>query len=190
MSPPDEQALALGALAPVASLFGRLLVQEVDPPLLHQLRQPEMAAALAEVGITLPEDRPEAQLVEELAVEYCAAFVTPPEPIPLVESLHEQGGYESEKVRALGELAEAAGVEYSREAARGAPRDHLGCILQLWAQVVDWPEARVYLARQHMHWALPPLRRLACRGGFYAQLANALLDLLAQIDEYSGLHCG
>ena len=77
-------------------------------------------------------------------------------------------------------LAEAAGVTLDRDAARGAPPDHLGCLLELWARVAERsPEEAGRIAESYLAWSVVPLRRLASsRDGFYATVAAATAGLV------------
>jgi len=174
------------ALAATARLFGRLLVREIDAPLLAELREPELARALAAVGLRLPPHSSEtgdAALLDELAADYFESFVNPESAAPLVQSLHRGGTYEGPPAVGARRLADAAGVTLDREAARGAPADHLGCLLQLWARVAERsPSEAPEIARTYLAWAVLPLReRAENRRGFYAELAAAAADSIEQM---------
>ncbi len=165
-------------LIPIATLFGRLLIREVDEELLKELQAPEVSGALSEIGVTVPDD------AEALRVEYASNFLVGPEQVPLVQSIWEGGAYQSETIQSLKDLAEETGLEYDRENARAAPLDHLGSILLFWAEVAnDSPEARQQLAERHLSWARPALIRLASPEGFYVQVADVVLDLIEQIQQ-------
>jgi TorA maturation chaperone TorD len=162
-----------------ARLFGRLLLRELDEATLAHLRQPEVASALAELGVVVPAGGADSDVIEEMAAEYCACFLVGPGHVPLVQSVWEQGANDQQSGLALSELARSAGLSFDREQARSAPVDHLGCILLLWAKLADdWPEASEYVIRRHLPWAQAPLRRLAQDSGFYGQLSRATLELI------------
>ncbi|GIW79014.1 MAG: hypothetical protein KatS3mg105_0821 [Gemmatales bacterium] len=176
---------ALAAFIPVAELFGRLLLQEIDAQLLRELRHDEVSKALADVGLFLP-DLPTAELLDELAAEYCSCFLGPADPVPLIQSVWEGGSYESGPAAAIRQIATQTGIEFDREAARSAPADHLGCILLLWAELVEsCSEHAGYLVQHHFAWARRPLQLVARRGGFYGQLCAAVDDLLEHIKALS-----
>ena len=174
------------ALAATARLFGRLLVRELDAPLLAELREPGLAHALRDIGVRLPEPSPgvdDAGLLDTLAAEYFEMFVSPADGAPLVQSLHQGGVYEGPPAAGARRLAEAAGVTLDADAARGAPADHLGCLLQLWARVAQRSpsEART-IANTYLAWAAGPLRLQASRrSGFYAELSAATADWIEEV---------
>ena len=167
-------------LSDVARLFGRLLLHEVDEGMRAELCAPELSAALSSVGVDT------GLLVEadldQLAAEFLEAFLQPAEGGPLVQSLWTQGNYEADCAVTVRKLAEAAGVDFDRQAARGAPQDHLGCILLLWAEVRE-PATAVAerLEQEHLAWALAPLARIAAGEGFYAGVARAVGAFLREL---------
>ena len=169
-----------------AELFGRLLLHELREPDLEQLTQPEVAAALFEVGVDVAPLRGQVDL-DELAVEFLAAFLAPKQGGPLVQSLWTAGSYEGDSAVALRALAAAAGVEFDRAVARGAAQDHLGCILQLWAVSCEaQPEVARRIERDHLAWSLAPLERLAAGEGFYAGVSRGTAALVRAILEQAG----
>ncbi len=174
-------------LVALANLLGNLLLLEVDAALLGQLREPAIAAALAEWGISLPTPDEEPVWIEDRAAEYHDLFLRP-EAGPLVQSLWTQGRYEGDAAVRVRALAEAAGAGFDARAARGAPVDHLGSLLLFWAAC----EGRVQpiadeIARQHLAWALPALKKLAGAPGFYGSVALASEALLCEIGRSSGM---
>ena len=101
---------------------------------------------------------------------------------PPIASLWTEGRFEGDIARRTRELAESAALEFGAEAARGAPRDHLGSLLHLWAASVERaPWVADELAEQHLAWADAPLRRVAGGGGFYGRVAAATLSLLEEL---------
>ena len=174
-----EEALAL---AGAARLFGDLLLVELDGARLEALGAPEPAALLAELGVEVPAARGVAA-IDELAAEYHAAFLRPDGGgAPPIASLWTEGRFEGDIARRTRELAESAALEFGAEAARGAPRDHLGSLLHLWAASVERaPWVADELAEQHLAWADAPLRRVAGGGGFYGRVAAATLSLLEEL---------
>ena len=107
-------------LGVVARLLGRLLLREVDAELAAELRRSPLAEALGEVGIRPPDLDPAG--LDELAARYFDQLVNPKDAPPLIQSLCQQGSYEGDAAVAVRAVADAAGVEYAREAARGAGR--------------------------------------------------------------------
>ena len=117
--------------------------------------------------------------LDELAAEFFAAFVQPADSAPPVQSLWMQGTYEGRSAGVVRELARAAGVEFDRTAARGAPVDHLGAILLLWCEARELrPEVADRLEAEHMEWALRPLAHVARQGGFYGGVCAAAGEFL------------
>lgn len=169
------------ALRATARLFGRLFLFELDEDTRVQLVEPEFAAALGQVGISVaPLEAPDA--LDALAVEFFEAFVQPQEGGPPVQSLWTEGSYEGDAAASVRRLAEAVGVEFDRAAARGAPHDHLGCLLLLWAETREArPDVAERLEAEHLAWARAPLGRLAAGQGFYADVSRATLAWLEEL---------
>jgi TorA maturation chaperone TorD len=179
--PPADRA-ERAALRAVADLIGRMLLLEVSAPDLARLREPEIAAALADLGVALPGEEDQDAWLEQRGADYHDLFLRP-EAGPLIQSLWTQGRHEGDATVRVRRLAEAAGVEYSRPAARGAPIDHLGSLLLLWS-ATDEPTPAVAdeVARAHLSWAKGPLRRIALAGGFYGAVAAIAGDLISRIE--------
>jgi TorA maturation chaperone TorD len=165
------------ALVPAARLLGRLLVRELDDATLVELTEPAIAAALADLGIHLPA----ASALPQLAADYFDLFVRPASGLPPVQSLWREGQYDGQAAIAVRAIAAAAGRELA-EGARGAPPDHLGCILLLWAELCDErPELAVRLAQDHMAWGERALQAAAALTGFHADVARVTVGLLREI---------
>ena len=173
--------VAPSELGEVARLVGRLLLREVDAATLAELRAPELAEALAAVGLATPAPQPDE--VATLGAEYFEAFVQPEHGGPPVQSLWTDGTYEGDAAVAVRKLAEAAALDYDRAAARGAPHDHIGSVLCLWAAARERaPEVAARLARDHMGWAQRPLGRQAHAGtGFYSDVARTACALIDEL---------
>lgn len=165
------------ALAPAARLLARLLLKELDAATLAELARPELAAALAELGLALPAETE----LAELGAEYCAAFLHPNDALPPIRSLWSEGRYDGDAAQAVRALARASGRVLAA-GARGAPPDHLGCLLALWADLAEEePEFAAQLAREHLAFAPRALAHLARRTGFYGALAAATGALVGLI---------
>lgn len=183
---------ARGPQRALARLFGRLLLRELDAATYAELAQPELRTALGEASIELPADssgdpgQASPELLDELAAQYFETFVQPREGGPLVQSLWTDGWYEGDAAVTVSKLAQAARFDFDRGAARGAPRDHLGSILLLWAATDEAArehptiaEVASRLRAEHLSWACEPLARIAAGQGFYAGLAGATATLIA-----------
>ena len=166
---------------PVAKLFGRLLVREIDDELLHVLQSEEISSALAELGLDTSLLR--AEKTDDLAAEFFACFVCPTDHPPLVQSLCQDGRYESNAAVSMKKIAESAGVELDTELARGAPIDQLGVQLLLWAELAERSTSAEAFAKEHLAWAVKPLDQVAGGEGFYSglsQVVKSFIELAAQ----------
>ena len=175
---PAERA----ALRSVADLLGRLLLKEVEASDIERLREVELAAALADLGVTLPEPTDQETWLEQRGADYHDLFLRP-EVGPLVQSLWTQGRYEGDACVRVRQLAQAAAVEFQRSAARGAAVDHLGCLLLLWS-ATDEPARPVAdeIRAAHLSWAREPLQRIEAAGGFYGALASITRELIDALE--------
>ncbi len=179
----ELQAEELAALAGAAQLFGGLLLFELDAERLAQLQSPELADALAALGVEVPDCDPESAAGKEhldgLATEFYAALLAPRGGAPPVQSLWEEGRYEGRAAERLADLALLAGFEHDASAARGAPLDHLGAVLLLWAAAAaQHPAVADVVAADHLSWAARPLERIANGSGFYSSVARATRELI------------
>lgn len=165
-------------LAAVGDLLARLLLFELDREEIVRLRQPERAAALAAVGLALPEGEPET-LAEGLAADYFDRFIGGPRGRPLVLSLWEEGRYDAAAAAELRRLTEELGFEFSADSARGAPPDHLGSILLLHGELLrrGFPELSAF-RRRFLAWAPAALGSSGRGPGFYDKLLGCTLDYL------------
>ena len=176
----------------LAGFFAELLLFELDEPRRAALLEPEIAAALLDLEV---DAAPLASVpLDELAAAYLQAFVQPERGGPPVQSLWTEGSFEGDAAVALRQLAEASGADFDRDAARGAPVDHLGCILSLWVELVPvWPEAARRIEEQHLAWALRPLGAVAAgspdtraaSGGSEAESAQASSAAGVQDDPFT-----
>lgn len=176
------------SLRALADLCGRLLLREADSADLELLRRPEMEAAFAELGVDVPRGAPEAVL-ERLARQYFDSFLGPRAGHPPVASLWRVRQAGGDSVAAARRAAAAAGLEFDRAIARGAPVDHLGHLLLLWARADEAaPEAAELLRREHLAWGIDALqsRALAADAGFYPSVARATIAVLARLTGSSG----
>ncbi len=123
-----------------SNLYGFLAAvfrTEVTAELLHRLREPELGSALAAAGVTFDGDfldRPDDQVLEDLAVEYTRLFVGPGRHIPPYASVHTEadgGDLCGRSTVRLGEFIAAAGLDYDMSYT-GLP-DHISVELECMA---------------------------------------------------------
>lgn len=177
MNRPRASRRSPAGFALAARLFGRLLVRELDAATLAELAAPEVAGALAALGVPLPG----AADLDELAADYHALWLEPRRTSPPVHSLFRDGHYNGEPARAVRAIAAAAGLELAA-GARGAEPDQLGCILLLWAELIGpHPELAARLADDHLAWAERALQTAAADRGFYGAVARAAIALIDQL---------
>lgn len=173
MTIPDE----LGSLVPPARLLGRLLVAEADASILRELERDDLRGALLELGIEVPP--PDAQ--ESLGIEYFEAFLHPTDGFPPIQSLWQNGQYDGDAAVSVRRIAAAAALEIA-PGARGAPPDHIGCILLLWAELEgERRDLAECLRSDHLAWAPKALAPAIARGGFYGAVAKAAAALAQEI---------
>ncbi|WP_145066993.1 molecular chaperone TorD family protein [Engelhardtia mirabilis] len=153
----------------------------MDSAQLERLREPPLAAALGEWGIELPPPTEQASWIEARGADYHDLFLRP-ETGPLVQSLWTQGRYEGDATVRVRKLAEVAGMEFQRSAARGAAVDHLGSLLLLWSATDGHAQAVAdEIAAAHLEWGLAGMARIESTGGFYGAVAAAAADLVRAI---------
>lgn len=170
------------ALAGAARFFGDLLLVELDEERLRAIQGPEAAALLEPFGLVAPDGGGEGVL-DELAAQFHSALLRPDRGgAPPIASLWTEGRYEGEAAGRLRVLAESAALEFDRTIARGAPVDHLGSILHLWAASVERaPWAADEIAERHLDWTDACLTQVAGGGGFYGDIARVTAELVAEI---------
>lgn len=183
--PPFEPVGERVALRAVAELLGSVLLRELEPADLANMRAAGLASSLSACGIELPIPEFEASWLEERAAEYHDLFLRP-ETGPLVQSLWTQGRYEGDATVRVRELAELAAVEYQSEPARGAAVDHLGSLLLLWSACdARSPAVAEEIVREHLDWAFPPLKRLEGSEDFYGVIAGMTRQLIEALTAFS-----
>lgn len=185
----SEAADTSEAIAQVATgrLLAQLLLRELDPELLSELRAPEVSAALGELGVKVPppgDPGGDRAWLEERGAEYLDRWLRPERGGPPVQSLWSGGQYEGDPAVALRRWTQSAGLEYDASAARGAPIDHLGSSMALWCLAAEHaPEHAPALRQQHLEWGRRPLESAKAAGGFYGGVASAALAWLDWIGE-------
>jgi putative dimethyl sulfoxide reductase chaperone len=91
----DTLANAAGERGNLHGFLAAIFRGELTPDLLHRIQDADFRQALSGAGVQLDDDfldRPEEQLLEDLAVEYAALFLGPGEHISPHESVHVEGG--------------------------------------------------------------------------------------------------
>jgi len=123
----------------LATVFGH----EVSSELLQQIKDPRFMGVLSDMGLELESDffeKPEEELIEELAVEYAGLFLGPGEHISPHESVHHQrkdgqsGQLWGKSTVEVKNFIESAGLDY-KEAYTGLP-DHISVELEFMQQVI------------------------------------------------------
>ncbi|MEL6716939.1 MAG: molecular chaperone TorD family protein, partial [Planctomycetota bacterium] len=141
-----------------------------------------VAAALAAVGVEVPD--PASADLDELAADFHGAFLQPTSGgAPPVASLWTEGRFEGDASARVRELAKSAAVDFDGAEARGAPIDHVGSLLHLWAATVERaPWVAEELAGVHIAAVAPALQRVASTPDFYGQVARAVLGLRVALE--------
>jgi TorA maturation chaperone TorD len=112
-----------------SNLYGLLAViyrQEPTAALLRQVNEPAFRAALSGAGVALDDDflqRPEGELLGDLAVEYTRLFIGPGKHVSPHESAQMEGVLWGQRTSAVVRFIEASGLRYRPEY-RGIP-DHV-----------------------------------------------------------------
>lgn len=172
-----SDASAPDAMTAAARLFGRLLLRELDEATLAELRQDDVRAALADLGVEVPGD----DELHELGGRYFELFLHPPGALPPVQSLWRDGQYGADPAAGVRRIADAASLQIAK-GARGAAPDHLGCILLLWAEVRDdRPELAALLLEHHLAWAELALQHAAADDGFYGAVSRAAISFVREL---------
>ena len=121
----------------VYGLLATVYRKEVTADLLHQVKDPQFLGVLSDLGIQLTSDffqKPEEELLDDLAVEYAGLFLGPGKHISPHESVHHQtDGVQSgmlwgETTAEVKKFIEAAGLDYDPEYT-GLP-DHISVELE------------------------------------------------------------
>ena len=169
--------------------------------LLRQIKAPDFAGALSAAGVSWDEgflDRPEAELVEALAVEYTGLFIGPGKHVPPYASVYlpgEHGELWGPSTARVKRFIEAAGFEY-HDQYRDLP-DHLSAELEFMkhlaareAQALEEADGEVaarcrkvgteFLTAHLAVWIPEFCRRIARDATlpFYREMAGLLADFI------------
>ena len=183
------------SLASAADLLSRLWIREVDEELVRQLNAEPLQEAFTGAGGVVPN----ADGVEDLAVEYCRLFVGPRDHLPPHQSVWQRGDFQSDAAVSVARFADACGLAH--DDFDSAMTDHLGAELAVLARMLhcrafcaqdyrenapselatDTDEMLAEFYRRHLHWCLPLLDAVEEKttAAFYRQLAVMTRDFLA-----------
>ncbi len=126
----------------VYSLLATIFHKELTTPLLKQIKDPKFLGVLSEQGVQLENDilqKPEDEVIEDLAVEYTRLFLGPGKHISPHESVHHErddgdwGKLWGKDTVLVKKFIETAGLEYKSEYT-GIP-DHVSVELEFMQQV-------------------------------------------------------
>ncbi len=146
--PPSMSDTAM-ARSQVYGLLAALFRAEPSVALLGQLRGPALSGVFSELGFDLREtlqDKPEQELVEDLALEYTRLFLGPGPHISAHESVFVEvdggamGGLWGAKTVEVKAFIEASGLSYDSEYA-GIP-DHISVELEFLQKLAEWEAAK------------------------------------------------
>jgi TorA maturation chaperone TorD len=143
---PDDLARTALERSELYGFLATIFREEMSAENLRRIRSAEFMLALGDAGITLDGDiaqQPEAELLEEMAVEYTALFLGPGGHISPYESVHAESGG-ALWGRSTGEVKryiESAGFAYDPEDRRMP--DHISVELEFMAALAG-QEARAY----------------------------------------------
>lgn len=126
----------------VYGLLATVYRKEVTADLLHQVKDPQLLGVLSDLGVQLADDflqKPEEELLSELAVEYARLFLGPGGHISPHESVHHQrddgqsGLLWGESTAEVKKFIESTGLNYDPEY-KGLP-DHISVELEFMQQL-------------------------------------------------------
>jgi TorA maturation chaperone TorD len=133
--------------ATIYGLLAAIYRQEVSSGFLKQIKDPQFLKVLSNLGIELNNgffNKPEKELLEDLAVEYARLFLGPGKHISPHESVHhkkenaQSGQLWGESTAEVKKIIESSGLEYQPEYT-GLP-DHISVELEFMQQVLQREE--------------------------------------------------
>jgi TorA maturation chaperone TorD len=140
-----EKAQRMAVARQRSSIYGLLAAvyrQEVTADLLHQVKDPQFLGVLSDLGLQLASDylqKPQEELLSDLAVEYARLFLGPGQHISPHESVHHQRGdgqsglLWGESTAEVKRFIESTGLSYSSEYT-GLP-DHISVEFEFMQQL-------------------------------------------------------
>lgn len=169
-------------MARAGHLLGLLWLREIDRSWAAELADPALRESLDQLGLALP-DADDAVAIDQLASTYFDEVVHPTTRTPPVHSLVVENKYEGNAAGGMRKVAESLGVDQDRDSSRGAPPDHLGAELTLWAELCSRsPESAPDFAAEFLAWAPRWCRRNAkAVPGFYGRLFAITADFVDEV---------
>ncbi len=134
----DKLHAELGSRRGLYRLFGRLLSKEVDQQLLNELRTPEFAAAINQLGLCLDEPGSDDDLIlEQLAVEYARLFLGPGKHISPHESVQtgQDGVLNDATTARVSHFIQVAGYEFRADSKKYP--DHIGSEFEFMEALIN-----------------------------------------------------
>ena len=138
----ERSALAMQR-SNIYGLLAAVFRQEVTSEFLRQIKDPRFLGVFSDLGLDLPGDffqKPEEELLEDLAVEYARLFLGPGGHISPHESVHHQRA-DAQEAQLWGAVTvevkkfiESAGLQYTPEYS-GLP-DHISVEFEFMGQVI------------------------------------------------------
>lgn len=125
-------------------LLGMIYSSELTPGVLKHIKQPVFLKTLSDLGVQLEGeflDKPEDELIEDLAVEYARLFLGPGNHISPHESVHHErddgawGSLWGASTVEVKNFIETAGVEYGKDY-KGLP-DHISVEFEFMRKVIS-----------------------------------------------------
>ncbi len=138
----QNKTTVAGQRSNVYGLLATVYGQEVTLEFLRRIKDPQFMGVLSDMGLELERDffeKPELELIEDLAVEYAALFLGPGKHISPHESVHHKrsdgdwGKLWGKSTVEVKKFIESAGLDY-KEAYTGLP-DHISVEFEFMQQV-------------------------------------------------------
>ena len=175
------------ALRGTYQLLSQLWSRELDADLLRVLRTNEVRSTFESAGGIVPN----ADQLDDLAVEYCRLFIGPRDHLPPLQSVWARGELQSEITNSVSQFADI--LRFQHEADSGIMLDHLGVELNLMGHAAmlaaqddaapEVPEVMAEFFRRHLTWTAPFFAALEQRDPHEFYLALARLTDLFLKDE-------
>jgi len=139
----QDNKTAAGRRSNIYGLLAAVYRQEINSDLLQQIKDPRFMGVLSDLGseeLVQFFQKPDKELLEELAVEYTWLFLGPGKHISPHESVHhpredgQWGGFWGKSTVEVKKLIESTGLDY-QDAYKGMP-DHISVELEFMQQVI------------------------------------------------------
>jgi TorA maturation chaperone TorD len=99
-------------------LFNRMLSKEIDQQFLGELREPDLGAAINQLGLYLDEwPKPDNKILDQLAIEFTRLFLGPGKHISPHESVQiaQDGSLNNGTTASVGQFIEVAGFKFTAD---------------------------------------------------------------------------